>query len=352
MTAPAASLGALRLIRYLEERPAGFGPLLILTHDHPDPDALASAWALSRLAQALCRVRSRIVYSGVVGRRENVAMLKSLWIPAHHLWKSDLQSARIALVDTQPPFQNNRFPVERRPEIIIDHHPRHPRTRADFAIIDESAGATTTILAEALQAAEVGVTWRLATAIVHAIGAETQNLRRDAGPRDIAAYRAYLPQADLQALGRIVNPPRSAAFFRMFARGICDAFMCRGVIGVHLRGIPDPDAVARIADFLLTHERMRWSLVTGRYQGRLHVSLRTTSTSDDAGRLLKKLLGGGDRAGGHRMMAGGSLSVGCAAPEKAWRQAEERVVRSFLRSRRVTGRVEYPFRLDGTHPAD
>ena len=340
--------GALRLIRYLKSRPKGSGPLLILTHDNPDPDALASAWALARLAQALCGARSRIVYSGVVGRRENRAMLKCLWIPAHHLWKSDL-AGDIALVDTQPPFQNNRFPDGRKPEIIVDHHPRHARTRADFAVIDETAGATTTILAEALQAAEVPVPWRLATAIVHAIGAETQNLRRDAGPRDLAAYKAFLPQADVQALGRIVNPPRSAAFFRIFARGICDAFVVRNVIGAHLQGIPDPDAVARIADFLLMHERMRWSLVTGRYQGRLYVSLRTTSPSEDAGRLLKKLLGGGTRAGGHRMMAGGSLLVGCAASAAKWRKAEDALTRAFLKTRGIAARVrlEYPFRLDG-----
>ncbi|TBR23516.1 DHH family phosphoesterase [bacterium] len=101
-----------------------------------------------------------------------------------------------------------------------------------------------------------------------------------------------------------------------------------------------------MADFLLTYEGMRWSVVTGRYAGRLHVSLRTTSVDQHAGRALKQILGGGNRAGGHRMMAGGSVEVGQGAPEKVWRRAEEGVARAFLRWRGAPAdaRPEHPFR--------
>src|SRR5437588_7971530 len=50
-----------------------------------------------------------------------------------------------------------------------------------------------------------------------------------------------------------------------------------------------PDRVAQIADFLLTHEKMTWSIVTCRYMRRLHVSLRTSDPTGGAGRLLKRL---------------------------------------------------------------
>ena len=84
----------------------------------------------------------------------------------------------VALVDTQPPFRNNRFPPRRKPDLIIDHHPRHPDTTADLALIDETVGATTTVLSEALLIAGVKVPRHLATAIVYGIGSETQNLGR------------------------------------------------------------------------------------------------------------------------------------------------------------------------------
>ncbi|MFA5137618.1 MAG: DHH family phosphoesterase [Elusimicrobiota bacterium] len=337
---------ALRLVKHLERSGKALGPLLILTHDHPDPDALASAWALSLLAQKLCRVRVRIVYSGVVVRRENLFMMQSLWIPASPFRPSDLGCPHVALVDTQPPFRNNRFPAAGRPDIIIDHHPRHRETRAEFSIINEAAGATVTILAEALLAAGIKFPRKLATAVVYGIGAETQNLGREATDRDSAAYMAFLHRADLNALWRIANPPRPGAFFRTMAQAIHNAYAVKDLIGVHLREISSPDLVAQMADFLLAHETMRWSLVTGRYQGRLHISLRTNAPGEHAGRLLRTVLGGGTRAGGHQMMAGGSMDIGHRADEGLWREAEDHVLSAFLKLRGMPDDThrEYPFR--------
>ena len=59
---------ARRLVKLLREKGRSLSPLTILTHDHPDPDALASAWALAHLAQHLGKIRARIVYGGMIGR--------------------------------------------------------------------------------------------------------------------------------------------------------------------------------------------------------------------------------------------------------------------------------------------
>ena len=49
------------------------------------------------------------------------------------LWLELQDAAHVALVDTQPPFRNNRCPPRRRPDLIIDHHPRREDTQAEFA---------------------------------------------------------------------------------------------------------------------------------------------------------------------------------------------------------------------------
>lgn len=320
--------------------------MLIATHDHPDPDALASAWALAYLAQSVFRIRSRIAFGGMVGRRENRLMIESLGIPAYPLKRGDLDAKTVVLIDTQPPFRNNRFSIQRRWDLIIDHHPKHAKTRSELLLIDEGVGATTTMLAEALLEAKAKAPNRLATAIVYGIGSETQNLGREASPRDRAAYLAFVPKANMKALWRIANPPRPASFFQTLSRAITNAFVRKRIIGVHLREVFSPDRVAQMADFLLTHEGMLWSVVTGRYAGKLHISLRTTNASEDAGRLLRRLLGGGNRGGGHRMIAGGSVKIGRGAPEAKWRRAEERVVADFLQSRGTPDPelASFPFR--------
>ena len=322
---------ARRLVKLLTEKGRSLSPLTILTHDHPDPDALASAWALAHLAQALGKIRTRIVYGGMIGRAENRLMAERLLVPARPLRKGELAGVpHLALIDTQPPFKNNRCPPRRIPDLILDHHPRHDDTHSDMALIDEQVGATTTILVEALLASGVRVPGRLATAIVYGIGSETQNLGREATPRDMAAYQAFWPRANMKMLWRISYPQRPEGYFKTLARGIRDAFVAGRVVGVNLGEVSTPDRVAQMADFLLTLEKMSWSIVTARYLGRLHVSLRANDPGAGAGRLLKRLLGGGNRGGGHGMIAGGSLEVGVEAPETTWRDAEEKIVNDFM----------------------
>ncbi|MBI4371490.1 MAG: DHH family phosphoesterase [Elusimicrobia bacterium] len=320
-----------RLIKLFTEKGRSLSPLTILTHDHPDPDALASAWALAHLAQALGRIRSRIVYGGAIGRAENRMMAERLLMPARPLRKGELAGVpHLALVDTQPPFKNNRCPPRRIPDLIIDHHPRHPDTPADLALVDEGVGATTTILVEALRLSGVRVPRRLATAVIYGIGSETQNLGREAAPRDMEAYQALWPKAHMKTLWRISYPRRSERFFTTLARGIQEAFVVGRALGAHLGEVDTPDRAAQMADFLLTLNGLRWSLVTARYAGRLHVSLRSSDPGAGAGRLLKRLLGGGNRGGGHAMIAGGSVEVGEGAPEAAWREAEDKTASGFL----------------------
>ncbi|MBI4677442.1 MAG: DHH family phosphoesterase [Elusimicrobia bacterium] len=341
------SFQARKLVRELSRRGRSLKSLLIMTHDHPDPDSLASAWALAHLVRHFCRVRTRIVYGGVIGRKENRMMAERLGIPAFPLKPGELADwPKIALVDTQPPFKNNRFPSRRRaPEFIVDHHPRHSNTRAECVIVDEDAGATTTILGEALLACGLSVPRKIATAMVYGIGSETQNLGREAASRDIKVYQAFWLKANMKALWGIAYPKRPADFFATLARGIRHAFTAKNVIGVHLGALTTPDRVGQIADTLLTHEKMRWSVVTGRYQSRLHVSLRTNDPDAEAGRLLRRLLGHG-KGGGHQMIAGGVVDLPAEAPEFEWRQAEEKVVSEFLEAQDIkdSGARTYPFR--------
>ena len=340
---------ARKLIDFLKNNSSRLKPLTILTHDHPDPDALASAWALAHLAQHIANIRSKIVYGGIIGRAENRIMAGRLEIPASPLKAGEIKaSSHLALIDTQPPFKNNRCPPNRKPALIIDHHPKHPDTQADCALIDESSGATTTILAEALLLAQVRVPKRLATAIVYGIGSETQNLGREAGLRDIEAYQKFWPKANMQILWKIAYPKHSSDFFTSLLSALQNAFSCRNVIGTHLGEMQTPDRPAQIADFLLTHERMEWSIVTGRYQGKLLVSIRSSSPTAGAGKLLRRLLGGGNRGGGHAMIAGGSVDIGNAASEMTWRLAENKLVSDFLESQ---GLKDAPIKMAPFHLA-
>ena len=284
----------------LKKAGPALAPLLIVAHDHPDPDCIASAWTLAYLAERLHGVRSRIVYGGIIGRMENQMMVRMLHIPLHPVKPQDFERFQnVALLDSQPPFQNNRFPPRRAATIVIDHHPRHPKTQSEHLLIDETAGATATLLGEALLASGLKFPSKIATALVYGIVSETQNLAREVGPRDVGVYQALFARANPQVLSQIQTPPRPRSFFLTLGKAIQNAFIVQHIIGVNLGDVPSQDIVAHMADFLLTHERMRWAFVTGRYDGTLYVSLRTRSRRTHAGRWLHRLACH-DRGGLHR----------------------------------------------------
>ena len=68
--------------------------VLILMHDNPDPDAIASALGLQYLLEHIANRPSLISYAGIVGRAENRAMLKHLGIKLCSMARVVLQDFR------------------------------------------------------------------------------------------------------------------------------------------------------------------------------------------------------------------------------------------------------------------
>src|SRR6185295_7448317 len=157
------------------------GRWLVLTHDNPDPDALASAQLLARLLRQAFQQKVTAAYGGIVGRAENREMVRNLRFPFSHVRHLSLKKYQhFALVDTQPRTGNNQLPARIVPDIVIDHHPLRSNTQTGpFYDIRPKYGATATILAEYLLAADIQPTHALTTALIYAIRSETQDFARE-----------------------------------------------------------------------------------------------------------------------------------------------------------------------------
>jgi len=302
--------------------------MLIVVHDNPDPDALASACALARLARCRAGVRCRVTCDGMVGRAENRALLRELRLnilPVQNVrWT---EWPLIGMVDSQPGTGNNALPRGTPADIVIDHHPSRVPPAACFADIRPGYGSTATILAEYLFRAKCAIPPALATAICYAISTDTQDLARESGPADTETFVRLYPLADKKALGRIRHPKLHHAYYSELARAVLSAFTHANIIGSHLGPIAHPDSVALTADLLLQHERMGWALVTGRCRQDLYVSLRTLPGRHHAGALLRRVLGSEGHAGGHGTMAGGRISVAGLSEEKIEARQKQIVLR-------------------------
>ncbi|GJM43762.1 MAG: DHH family phosphoesterase [Gemmatimonadota bacterium] len=295
-------------LRRLLKAFAGVERALVLTHDYPDPDAVASALALQRLLERRikgCHVD--IGYGGIVGRAENRAMVKAVKANIQPLADLDFSSYQgTALVDTQPRTGNNSFPSGKRPTVVLDHHPVRRETRqVQFYDVRTRFGATATMMYEYLKAARFRLDPDLATALFYGIRAETQALTREAGTADRAAYVALLPQVAFRKIYDIEYAGVPREYFGQMGTALARTTLFGDVAFTWLGEIPNPDFCAEFCDMILRLETTRWALCVGHKDGLLYLSLRTRERSGHAGRTIARVVGREGKAGGHGMMAGG-----------------------------------------------
>jgi nanoRNase/pAp phosphatase (c-di-AMP/oligoRNAs hydrolase) len=292
---------------------AGAGPVLILTHDNPDPDGLASGKALATLFHSAWNIPSQLRYSGLIERAENKAMLRILspeWEPLDAEVRWEDYSA-VALVDTQPGAGNNRLPSEHPPQIVIDHHRpvRDNLQAAEYVDVRTDVGATVSMTWQYLEAAGVNLETDLATAIFYGVQADTQGLSRGGSLTDQVVYLKMLARLDRLKLTQVEQAGLQREYFRAFNRGLEAARVFGRVVVSYLGAIHRPDFVAEIADLLIRLEGTRAVLCIGYHGQTLYLSLRTVAGEQDAGLLIQQVIFPPGKAGGHGNIAGGQLPL-------------------------------------------
>ncbi len=167
--------------------------VLILLHNDPDPDALASGLALRNL---LRRTKTTAIIGAIQGvtRPENLRMANMLDIHVEQITPASFQEfERIATVDVQPHYFGGMLD---RADLVIDHHPEQPGYSAVFKDIRADYGSTSTILTEHLRAVDVNISERTATAMLYAIKSDTLFFARHTNRVDLEAFTFLYPLAD------------------------------------------------------------------------------------------------------------------------------------------------------------
>ena len=292
-------------------RVAGKGPVLILTHDNPDPDALASGKALAFLFKSAWDIPSRLMYSGLVARAENQAMLHHLTPEWEYSGKlPDLKDySAVAQVDTQPGAGNNRLNTVQPAHIVIDHH--HPVREMiegiPYADVRTDIGATVTMLYQYLDAARLQPDPLLATAMFYGLKTDTRGLSRGASAADEVAFVRLLHRLDHRELSKVEMASLSREYFRSLGRGLDAARVHGRAVISRLGSMEQPDFAAEMADILIRLDGVQAALCLGLHNETIHISLRTEQMEQDAGLIIQQVVTPPGKAGGHGTMAGGQV---------------------------------------------
>ena len=95
------------------------GPLLVVAHDNPDPDAIASALGLERIAEAV-GVPADACYGGEIAHQENRAMVNLLDLSLRTFAGIDLDRQQARHTAPLEPAEEDPSPVSRVPDGHLD----------------------------------------------------------------------------------------------------------------------------------------------------------------------------------------------------------------------------------------
>jgi nanoRNase/pAp phosphatase (c-di-AMP/oligoRNAs hydrolase) len=287
--------------------------LTVVCHNNPDPDCLASAFALARIAADAGIDERRIIYSGDISHQQNRAFINLLEMrisPFERATVTDRPAGSLlAFVDHSTPGANNRVPEGTPIDVVIDHH---PADEIDARYVDHrvSAGATATILTEYVQESGLAFDTPLATALLFAIRRETLSFLRGATPGEYAAAGLLHDHADRDLLRRLSTPSVSGATVDAIADAIRNRVVRGSVLLTHVGRTDERDALPQAADYLATLEGVDTAIVFGIVEDAIHLSARSTDARVHLGDVLADAFSDIGSAGGHREMAGGEIPLG------------------------------------------
>jgi nanoRNase/pAp phosphatase (c-di-AMP/oligoRNAs hydrolase) len=272
----------------------------------PDPDAIASAYAI-KLMLAHLNVQADIFAEKRLSLLQNQAFIDKLKIPVFFNKEINISKYNAYIV---PDFQNNH--IEHVSDSIpcaahIDHHGKSKSTlKADFSLLRADVGSTSTLVALIIKNSGIDFSKSemesLATALTYGIQTDTDKYSNISSV-DLEALVFLSEFTDSSILEGINSIPPSPETLQHYYNAMKNeviykdwAFYGLGYIGGRNR-----DSIAIVADMILKNSAHRVVAVFAiiedhkKKETYLDVSLRSSSSSVDLNRLIKKITpnGGG-----------------------------------------------------------
>ena len=277
--------------------------IMIIIVGSPDPDAIASSYALKCILSAIS-INSDIIITKKLSLAQNEAFVKYLNIPL--VFKETLTPQEYDAYII-PDFQNNI--VEGISDYIpcaahIDHHAATNSMTADFSIIDTNAGSASSIISLMLKDYSSNfnnkVLISICTALMFGIQTDTDKYVH-ATEIDIDAIHFLSEYADKEIINKLNGIHMSPKTIKYYNKAKENQHIYKdwSLYGIGYVDMGHRDSIAIIADLLLSKPDSQtvivYAIIEDKHELFLDVSIRSKSEKLDINSLIKKITptGGG-----------------------------------------------------------
>lgn len=280
--------------------------VFIQTHNFPDPDAIASGFALQYFLKAH-GVESEICYDGKVDKLSTKKMFEVFGISAKS--KDEIadmkQDDYIVVVDAQK-MNANLTDFVGDEVACIDHHPTFKECEYHYKDV-RIVGACSSIIADYFRQTDTEMPTNIAAALAYGIKMDTADFTRGAYPFDAEVFSYLFEKADVHLINDMYMNVMELLDLKAYGAAI-DSICLNGEVGFAKIPFDCPDAlIAIISDFILSLDVVTVSVVYSMRADGIKFSVRSEIDCVDAGKVAAAALEGVGNGGGHKGMAGGFI---------------------------------------------
>jgi nanoRNase/pAp phosphatase (c-di-AMP/oligoRNAs hydrolase) len=331
---------------------------IVCSHNNPDPDSLASGFAMLRILSFLGVETIGLYYCGEISHPQNRAMQNVLDIPFKK-WtqeietrlSSKLDDVVVIFVDCAGTSQKN-MSVPFKPQVAIDHH--KATADRDVLFIHDEVGACATLLVDLMLNMppnviedkqyfcfdhEVDGAKDLFTAL--AIGLKTDTIdfiSENTTEQDYRAFRILSRYFSYDQFNKIVNYelPPYVFDYEEIAWKNRSATAPNLISGLGFVEQSKSDCIPYLADKMMRLQGIQTVVIYAIVEDSIRASVRTSSAAHDCQTLVEEIFGVGN-GGAKRGIGGAAVALGPfnigemdeQEKEKLWDLTKSHIERKF-----------------------
>ena len=280
--------------------------LYIQTHNFPDHDAVASAYALKYLLEQN-DITSSIIYVGEIQRMSLKRLIQELNIP---IKKEDNYSRteqdKIIIVDG---CKGNKNVVDLIGQeiAVIDHHSVISPDDVMYFDIRSDYGACASILFDYFRSEDQEIPRNIATALLTGLLVDTALMTRGVSAMDLEAYATLYLRADVGFVNSLLRnciQKKELSFYKYVIENV--KVQERFAFCYFQEGC-NQNLLGIIGDFLLSLSEVDFVFLCAKNNNTINISVRSEAPYWNAAAITRQVLVGIGFGGGHNDLAGGII---------------------------------------------
>ena len=280
--------------------------IFIQTHNYPDHDAVASAFALQYLLKSL-KIESNIIFHGDILRDSLQKMIDRLNIPILPHYKYELNDEDTIVIVDANKKNKNVTALKGNVAAVIDHHPGIEHEDLEFCDIRSDYGACATIIFSYFAELRLEPGREVATALHTGIVFDTHQFSRNVNPIDMETVAMLYNVSDIALVNSLVRNSIKLDDFKQY-QYLLDKLRVKGCFAYcHFPDGCNKDLLAILADYVLSAEEIEFVVLSAQSIEGISFCVRSKIPEIPANTAVQKLLAGVGSGGGHIDMAGGRI---------------------------------------------